>query len=346
MFESVKANRYTSEVIALAESSAAEVCNLFAAITHGTILTDRDLATFEFSFYYFFVYDYKVFHKLSPRLRRAIGDNFVKRVFVPRRGNFSGLKATDEFFDNRMQAYTQFMEEAEKIGAFVSKAADYINVLVTRGVADNGYAYGRLLDLPQIRKGIEPDRYTDLIKQTLTLNSSLLLAIAETELVVLRTLCGEIMNYIMEVVSSIGVKKRVNMIELASFAMSIVTEVYTIAKRGVPETTPLLDRFHHDMTDFVVKEFFLKQNPNAGNEYACRLHDYFPELLLIRYPEYRAALKKDLKVNTMWRNTSDSLLQHLFTEPPTQDEKANLLIPLCLKIAQSYTWAMTSICFK
>jgi hypothetical protein len=144
-------------------------------MTHGLVLADRDFAIFELSFYYFFIYDYKVFHKLAPKLRKAIADAFLKRVFSTRKRNFPGLAALDEFFDNRMQAYFAFRKETEKVGAFVSKASDYISALLTKAIANNGYAYGRLSDVPEIKKNMDSDNYTDLIRQTLMVDSSLAL---------------------------------------------------------------------------------------------------------------------------------------------------------------------------
>lgn len=174
MFERVRAAKYINQIDARTETSLADMSHGFITFAHGVVCPDRDFAALELSFYYFFLYDYRILHKLSPRLREAAADVFSDRLMKHRKATFADRDLA-ELFDNRMQAYWRFMKDAKKVGDFTSKSSDYINVLLSISIDQAAYARGRLEDIAEMRKTISPDLYTDLIHDTLVLNSWALL---------------------------------------------------------------------------------------------------------------------------------------------------------------------------
>jgi hypothetical protein len=72
-------------------------------------------------------------------------------------------------------AYFAFMKEAKTIGNFIARCADYMNVMITISIKDNGYANGNLNDLAEMKKVSSVDIFTELIKMSLTVNTSMIL---------------------------------------------------------------------------------------------------------------------------------------------------------------------------
>jgi len=148
--------------------------------------------------------------------------------------------------------------------------------------------------------------------------------------------CLAIVDFMTEVLAKEHFDRPVNPTELTAFAMFVVTESYTLAKKGIAETRTALDTFHLDMTNYVTNEYFLKAHPNATDEELFCFHDRFPEVLGVRYGAYREAIRQDLKPNTIFRSSSQLLMAHLFPTPLTKQEHERLLVPLGLAIAHSY----------
>lgn len=62
----------------------------------GLYLVDRELLAFELSFFYYFVYDYKIFHKLDNQLRSKIFDVFLEKIQIITNGNFPDLELIEQ----------------------------------------------------------------------------------------------------------------------------------------------------------------------------------------------------------------------------------------------------------
>lgn len=174
MFDRGRATKYVDEIRSLTESSVADMDRVLKATINGQICADRDFAAFEFSFYYFFIYDYEILHKLSEELRITVGDVFSDRIIASRKTAFSERDLA-ECFDNRVRAYFGFMKKAIKVVDFLSAAADYMNALLTVSIAERGYTLARPADIRDMRRTLPPDLYTRSIYDTLARNASLLL---------------------------------------------------------------------------------------------------------------------------------------------------------------------------
>lgn len=161
MFETTKARKYMRQIEDAAKDSA----------RHSPIFNEnRDFVEFEFLFFFHFVYDYRIYHKLKPELRKAIGDIFVDELYNTRKHSIS-KRDLDELFDNRTKAFFTFMQESKTMGDFIDMASDYMNVLLTISIDENGYANGSLGDLPTIKAAVKPNIFTALIRDALLLHS-------------------------------------------------------------------------------------------------------------------------------------------------------------------------------
>ena len=165
MFEKIKARKYIHQIEEAVKDCAQQI---------PIFNENRDFVEFEFMFFFDFVYDYRVYHKLKPELRKAISDIFVDGLCNIRKSSLS-KRALDELFDNRMKAFFAFIQESKTVADFFDIASDYMNVLLTISIDENGYANGSLDDLPTIKEAIKPDIYTALIKDALALQSWIVL---------------------------------------------------------------------------------------------------------------------------------------------------------------------------
>jgi len=188
MFEKIKARKYICQIeeavknsvqnikttVPFRPASTQEVTEDSAHYIGSFFNENRNFIEFEFMLFFYFVYDYRMYHKLKPELRKAICDLFVDKLSNIRKPNLSE-RDLDALFDNRMQAFSTFIQQAETVGDFLDMTSDYMNTLLTISIDENGYANGNLEDLPAIKSVITPHIFTALIKQTLLLHSSMLL---------------------------------------------------------------------------------------------------------------------------------------------------------------------------
>ena len=165
MFEKLKAKQHLSQLYGAVESST----NAIPIFNE-----NRDFVEFEFMFYFFFVFDYKFYHKMETTLRKNINDIFIGRILEIRKSNLS-ISELNRLFDNRMEAYFNFIKESKTVADFLDKASDYINAMLTVSIDENGYADGNLNQLQKIKELIKPNIFTELIRQTLSLNSGMIL---------------------------------------------------------------------------------------------------------------------------------------------------------------------------
>lgn len=139
-------------------------------------IADRDLLTFELSFFYYFIYDYKLFSQLDNELRRKIMNTFLEMVRLSRPDEFPDLKSIGKFYETRIFTYftiTREIGKQGKMGEFVDKCADYINTLLTYSEINNVFTCHNFDQAEkELKPNIEPNKYTDELKVLLTLTSS------------------------------------------------------------------------------------------------------------------------------------------------------------------------------
>lgn len=137
---------------------------------------DRDFLTFELTFFYYFIYDYKMFSQLDNALRKKILDKFVEKIQSSRSSDFPDLKAIDRFYETRIFTYFTITQRIKKMGEFSDKCADYINTLLTYSEKNNVFTCHNFDQAEkELKPNIESNKYTDELKVLLALSSSPLL---------------------------------------------------------------------------------------------------------------------------------------------------------------------------
>lgn len=161
MFKKLEAKKYIHQIEEDVKSCAQQI---------PIFNENRDFVELEFLFFFYFVYDYRVYHKLQPELRKAISDIFIEKLHNIRMSSLS-KQSLDGLFDNRLNAYFTFIQKSRTVADFLDLSSDYLNVLLTISIDENGYATGNLSDLPKIKESIKPNVFTTLIRDALSLQS-------------------------------------------------------------------------------------------------------------------------------------------------------------------------------
>lgn len=139
-------------------------------------LADRDFLTFELSFFYFFIYDLKIFSQLDNKMRAKILEVFLKKIQTSRPKNFSNLNELDKFYETRIDTYFVITQKIQKFGEFSERCATYINILLSFSEKNNVFTCHSLDQAEkELLTQIEQDKYTDELKVLLSVSSSPLL---------------------------------------------------------------------------------------------------------------------------------------------------------------------------
>jgi hypothetical protein len=137
---------------------------------------DRDFLRFELSFFFFFIYDYKMFNQLESGLREKILQVFLKKVQSSWPNDFRDLKELDKFYETRIFTYFTNTKTIQNIGEFGDKCAGYMNILLSFSEMNNVFTCHNLDQAEkELRPQIEQNKYTDELKVVLTVSSSPLL---------------------------------------------------------------------------------------------------------------------------------------------------------------------------
>ncbi len=171
-------------------------------------LADRDFLSFELAFFYFFIFDYKIFNSLDKELRSRIVAKFFKKIQENRRDDFKSISEIDPYYEKRIFSYFEITKKISNIGEFGGFCADYINTLLTFSQKKNVFTcYDFIQAEKELKPQIEPDKYTEELKVILTLTSSPLLADGIDPTDVIRTTAQNIFGDIEELNESDNASK-------------------------------------------------------------------------------------------------------------------------------------------
>jgi len=134
---------------------------------------DKDFLSFELAFFYFFIYDYKMFSKLDNDLRTKILNKFLERIQASRPSDFEDAKEVNKYYEKRIFSYFKIRQEIRKMGEFGERCADYIDTLVSFSEKKNVFTcYSLEQAESELKPQIEPNKYTEELKVLLTVSSS------------------------------------------------------------------------------------------------------------------------------------------------------------------------------
>ncbi len=138
--------------------------------------------------------------------------------------------------------------------------------------------------------------------------------------------------------------KPIKIIEALVFAMFVVTETFTSARKGLEEAREGLDRFHEDMIEYIFKEYFYKTTKAKDMKEVEARFDEMYQLINARYQEYRQDFYEDYHDKQMsFRRTFSSLTNRLLPEPiPEGEEKDRLIAAFSVKLAHFWSGCLSS----
>ena len=137
---------------------------------------DKDFLSFELAFFYYFIYDYKMFSQLDRGLRTKILNKFFEKIQTSRPKDFEDAEDIGRYYERRIFSYFKIIKETEKMGDFGVKCADYINTLLTFSEMKNAYTGHNLEQAErELKSQIQPDKYTEELQVLLTVSSAPLL---------------------------------------------------------------------------------------------------------------------------------------------------------------------------
>jgi hypothetical protein len=138
--------------------------------------------------------------------------------------------------------------------------------------------------------------------------------------------------------------KPIKIIEALIFAMFVVTETFSAAKKGLDQARESLDLFHEDMVEYMFKEYLYKDQKAKDMEEVKARFQQMRELINQRYQEYRQNFLEDYQDKQMsFRRTFNSLAGYLLPEPPPEGEEKNRLIAdFSVKLAHFWSGCMSS----
>jgi hypothetical protein len=139
-------------------------------------------------------------------------------------------------------------------------------------------------------------------------------------------------------------QKPIKIVEALIFAMFVVTETFTAARKGLDQARESLDLFHEDMVEYMFKEYLFKDQKARDMEEVKAHFQQMKELINQRYQEYRQNFLEDYQDKQMsFRRTFDSLSGYVLPEPlPEGEDKNNLIAAFSMKLAHFWSGCMSS----
>jgi|UniRef100_A0A7V6DP18 uncharacterized protein with ParB-like and HNH nuclease domain len=138
--------------------------------------------------------------------------------------------------------------------------------------------------------------------------------------------------------------KPMKIIEALIFAMFVVTETFTAAKKGLDQARKSLDLFHQDMVEYMFTEFLFKDRKARDMEEVQARFQEMRELINQRYQEYRRNFLEDYQDKQMsFRRTFNSLTGYLLPEALSEGQgKDRLIAEFSVKLAHFWSGCLSS----
>jgi len=138
--------------------------------------------------------------------------------------------------------------------------------------------------------------------------------------------------------------KPIKIIEALIFAMFVVTETFTAAKKGLDQARESLDQFHEDMVEYMFTEYIYKDQKAKDMEEVQARFQEMRELINQRYQAYRQNFLADYHDKQMsFHRTFDSLAGYLLPDALPEDEEKNRLIAdFSVKLAHFWGGCLSS----
>jgi len=126
----------------------------------------------------------------------------------------------------------------------------------------------------------------------------------------------------------------IDIVEALAFAMYIIADTYSLAKPGKEQAIAEIHRFYEDMQDHFVQQIVIRDHNLDDAAEIQAVAAKFHDLSRGRFDEYGAKFKEDIAdpMSISCPTTVSYLLDNLFIQPLTPEEKIHLLGALSEKI--------------
>jgi hypothetical protein len=125
-----------------------------------------------------------------------------------------------------------------------------------------------------------------------------------------------------------------DIVEALAFAMFIVADTYSLAKIDKEQAIAVIHGFYDDMLDYFINQVIVQDHQVTEAEEIRAVADKFHDLSRRRYTEYGEKFKQDIldPAALSCPLTVGYLLDNLFIQPLTKEEKLQLVGPLADKV--------------
>ena len=134
---------------------------------------DRDFLTFELSFFYYYIHDYKIYSYFNSDQRRKILDTFLEKIQIDRSDDFSDIEELNDFYEKRIFSFFTMMKDIKTIGEFTEKCSKYISTILSYSEKHNAFTCHTFDQAEkELSIDIEADKYVEELTVLLTLTSA------------------------------------------------------------------------------------------------------------------------------------------------------------------------------
>lgn len=149
----------------------------------------------------------------------------------------------------------------------------------------------------------------------------------------MKTLSLGIVGSVARAIEDRGVNKPIDVIELHIFASFVISFFYGLIK-GLDKAIPEIDGFRKVMLDHITDEYPRKRH-GADERMITMFQEYFKKTWADRNVEYAMLLTREIgKPGTIYSGTLGALMNHIFQEPLSEEDKTSLTVPLAIKMTE------------
>jgi hypothetical protein len=134
-------------------------------------------------------------------------------------------------------------------------------------------------------------------------------------------------------------QKPIDIVEALVFAMFIVADTYSLAKPEKDQALAVIHGFYDDMQNYFIQKVIIGDHQITDTTEIQAVSDKFHDLSRDRFVQYEKKFKQDIadSMGSKCATTVNYLLDNLFIEPLTKEEKLQLMSAVSDKVL--YFWA-------
>jgi hypothetical protein len=134
-------------------------------------------------------------------------------------------------------------------------------------------------------------------------------------------------------------QRPLDIVEALAFAMFIIADTYSLAKPEKDQALAVIHGFYDDMQEHFINKVIIADHNISDTAEIQSVSDKFHDLSRSRYAQYGERFKQDISdpMTLSCPTTVSYLLDNLFIEPLSNEEKIQLLGPVSDKVLYFWT---------